>query len=219
MTDTLPHPTRRNAVWLTLQFIVRVASAFWFGLRYHGRQNIPKDGGGLLLINHQSFLDPAFIGAQGRPVSYLARDTLFPIPLIGWVLRNCYVMPINRDAASTATIRQALQRMEHGFTVGIFPEGTRSDEGDVLEFKPGFISFIRRSKLPVFPVGIAGAHLAMRRGKGLKFRPVRIVIGKALCPEKLAELSKKGREEELIEFARQSVITCQTEAEQWRRRL
>jgi 1-acyl-sn-glycerol-3-phosphate acyltransferase len=204
---------------MTLQYLLRVMTIFVFRLRVRGKNNIPKLGGGLLLINHQSFLDPVLLGTFGRPFSYLARDTLFPVPLVGWVLRNTYVIPINRDAASTITIREALKRMEAGFTVGIFPEGTRSQDGSVREFKPGFISLIRRSKLPVYPVGIAGAHLAMARNKGLKWRPIRIVVGKALCPQKLIELSKKGREKELIEFARQSVIDCQTEAEEWRQRL
>ena len=188
MTESLQHPTRRNPVWMTLQYILRITTLFMFRLRVRGKHNIPKHGGGLVLINHQSFLDPLFLGTLGRPYSFLARDTLFPIPFVGWVLRNTYVMPINRDAASTTSIRQALKRMEDGFTVGIFPEGTRSEKGDVREFKPGFISFIRRSKLPVYPIGIAGAHLAMPRRKGLRCRPVRIVIGEPLCPEKLAEL-------------------------------
>jgi 1-acyl-sn-glycerol-3-phosphate acyltransferase len=215
MIETLPHPTRRNVVWITLQYLLRVTMIFSFRLRVRGRNHIPKQGGGLVLTNHQSFLDPLILGTLGRPFSFLARDTLFPIPVIGWVLRNTYVIPINRAAASTTSIRLALQRMKHGFTVGMFPEGTRSADGDVKEFKPGFVSFIRRSKLPVYPVGIAGAHLAMPRSQGVKFRPVRVVIGAPLDPEKLRGLSKA----EIVDFARDAVVACQAEAEAWRNRL
>lgn len=213
-----PHPTRRNVVWLTIQFVLRLVFAVW--LRYRARRvpGIPARGGGLVLINHQSFLDPLLVGLPlQRPVSYLARDSLFRIPVVSWILRHTYVMPINRDSASTASIRAALKRMEHGFLVGIFPEGTRSDDEHIGEFKPGFVSLIRRAKVPVYPVGIAGAVEAMPRG-GVKLfpRPVRVVFGEPLDEAVLAELRAKGRETELIAFARDAVVACQKEAQQWR---
>ncbi len=213
----LPHPTRRNVVWLTIQFTLRLVFAVWLRYRARAIENLPAEGGGLVLVNHQSFLDPMLVGLPlRRPVSYLARDTLFRVPVIGWIIRNTYVMPINRDAASTASIRNALKRMEHGFLVGLFPEGTRSDDGKVGEFKPGFISLIRRAKVPVYPVGIAGAHGALpRAGFRLFPPPVRVVFGEPLCDDRLAELRTKGREDELIAYARVAVVACQLEAQKW----
>ncbi len=216
--DSSPHPTRRNIVWLTLQYMMRVVFMFWLRFQARGLENVPKTGGGLVLINHQSFLDPPLVGvALQRPVSYLARDSLFRVPVIGWVLRNTYVMAINRDAPGTASIRTALQRMNNGFLVGLFPEGTRSPDGKVGEFKPGFISMIRRAKVPVYPVGIAGAHEAMPRG-GVRFWPqkVRVVYGKPLCPDEVSRLSAKGHEDELVAFVRSAVEACQNEAQAWR---
>lgn len=214
----LPHPTRRNLHWLTIQYILRLVFTFWLRYQVRGLENVPRQGGGLVLVNHQSFLDPLLIGLPlQRPVSFLARDTLFPIPFVGWVLRNTYVMPINRDAASTASIRHAIKRIEHGFLVGIFPEGTRSELGDVGEFKPGFVSLIRRTQLPIYPVGIAGANEAMpRRGLRLFPRPVRVVFGKPFDREQLLKLCERGQEAALVEFARNAVVECQHEAEQWR---
>lgn len=217
-TPPLPHPTRRNIVWLAIQYSLRMVFMVWLRYQCRGLKNVPASGGGLVLVNHQSFLDPMLVGLPlQRPVSYLARDSLFPIPFIGWVLRKTYVMPINRDAASTASIREALKRMEHGFLVGIFPEGTRCVDGQVGEFKPGFVTLIRRLNLPVYPVGVAGAHEAMPRG-GLRLLPrdVRIVYGPPLCRETLDRLSVKGQENALVEFARDAVIACQREAEEWR---
>ena len=216
--DSSPHPTRRNIVWLTLQSMMRVVFMFWLRFQARGLENVPKTGGGLVLINHQSFLDPPLVGvALQRPVSYLARDSLFRVPVIGWILRNTYVMAINRDAPGTASIRTALQRMNNGFLVGLFPEGTRSPDGNVGEFKPGFISMIRRAKVPVYPVGIAGAHEAMPRG-GVRFWPqkVRVVYGKPLCPDEVSRLSTKGHEDELVAFVRSAVEACQNEAQAWR---
>ena len=216
--DSLPHPTSRNVVWLSLQYMMRLVFMLWLRYQARGLEHLPKTGGGLVLVNHQSFLDPMLVGLPlQRPVSYLARDSLFGVPVIGWVLRNTYVMPINRDAASTASIRTALQRMHAGFLVGLFPEGTRSLDGTVGEFKPGFITLIRRAHTPVFPVGIAGAHEAMPRG-GFRLWPqrVRVVYGKPLCATEIARLSTKGHEEELVAFVRSAVEACQLEAQAWR---
>ena len=216
--DPSLHPTRRNFVWLTLQCMMKIVFMFWLRFRARGLENVPKTGGGLVLVNHQSFLDPPLVGlALQRPVSYLARDSLFRVPVIGWILRKTYVMAINRDAASTASIRTALQRMNDGFLVGLFPEGTRSFDGKVGEFKPGFISLVRRAKVPVYPVGIAGAHEAMPRG-GIRMWPqkVRVVYGEPLCAEEVSRLSKKGREDELVAFVRSAVEACQHEAQTWR---
>lgn len=213
------HPTRRNAHWLTIQFALRLIFGVWLRYRARGIERVAREGGGLILVNHQSFLDPLLVGIPlQRPVSFLARDTLFPIPFVGWVLRNTYVMPINRDSASTTSIRQAIGRVNDGFLVGIFPEGTRCVDGEVGEFKPGFISLIRRIKQPVYPVGIAGAHEAMPRRGLLRLCPrkVHIVFGEPLCPDRLKALSRKGQEDKLIEFARNAIVDCQQEAESWR---
>lgn len=219
-TNLLPHPTRRNIVWTTFQFGMRLVFGFWLRYQCRGLGNLPRTGGGLVLVNHQSFLDPLLVGVPlQRPVSYLARDSLFPVPIVGWVLRETYVMPISRDSPSTASIRNALARMNHGFLVGVFPEGTRSSDGSVGDFKPGFISLIRRTRVPVYPVGIAGAHEAMPRG-GFRLlpRPVRIVFGKPLDADTVRSLSSKGREKELVQFAQRAVAGCHEEAEAWRRR-
>ncbi|MGZ0168002.1 MAG: lysophospholipid acyltransferase family protein [Planctomycetales bacterium] len=213
-----PYPTRRNIVWLALQYTMRLVYMLWLRYQVRGLENVPNTGGGLVLVNHQSFLDPTLVGVPlQRPVSYLARDSLFRVPIIGWVLRNTYVIPINRDAPGTASIRKALQRMNDGFLVGLFPEGTRSLDGNVGEFKPGFISLIRRAKVPVYPVGIAGAHEAMPRG-GVRFWPqrVRVVFGEPLDAEEVARLSTKGHEDELVAFVRSAVEICQLEAQAWR---
>lgn len=217
--EPLPHPTRRNRVWRTLQILMQVFFTIWLRYRARGMDRLPADGGGLVVINHQSFLDPMLVGLPlKRPISFLARDSLFRVPLIGWILRNTYVMPISRESASSATIKQAVARMKHGFLVGIFPEGTRSSSGEIGEFKPGFISLIRRSRLPVYPVGVAGADRAFPR-RAWFLRPARVcvVFGEPLLPEEIEPLMQRGREQELVALTRQRVAACSREAEAWRR--
>lgn len=190
----------------------------WLRMRTRGIEHLPKEGGALLLINHQSYLDPLLVGMPlQRPISYLARDSLFRVPVIGLVLKNTYVMPINRESASTASLREAIRRLQHGFYVGIFPEGTRTVDGTVGPFKPGFLALLRRADVPVIPVGVAGAYEAMPRGTPFLWPgKVRVVFGEALPREKLAAFPKSD-EEGLLEYVRQHVIACQTDASEWRK--
>jgi 1-acyl-sn-glycerol-3-phosphate acyltransferase len=221
-TSTLPreNPTRRNVWWLTIQFTLRFVFTVWLRYRARGIDKIPAAGGGLIVADHQSFLDPLLIGLPlSRPVSYVARDTLFPVPVIGWVLRNTYVMPIKREATSSATIRAAVERMQQGFLVGMFPEGTRCRQGEVGEFRPGFAALVRRAKLPVYPVAIAGAYQAMPRGIWwLKRRTVTVVFGDALPADEVERYCQRGQEHHLVSLARERIIALHAEAEAWRRR-
>lgn len=205
----LPNPLHRNWVWFTLQQIMQLLFTIWFRFRAHGIENLPPHGA-LLLLNHQSFLDPLLVGLPLlRPVSYLARENLFRVPVLGWLLRRTYVIPISRESAGTESLRESLRRMEHGFLVGIFPEGTRSPDGQLGELKPGFVALIRRVNVPVIPVAVAGAYEAFPRGAWFP-RPskIRVVYGLPLDAARLVELSQKGREAELVDWSRASIQAC-----------
>uniref|UniRef100_A0A7C2NWP6 1-acyl-sn-glycerol-3-phosphate acyltransferase n=1 Tax=Schlesneria paludicola TaxID=360056 RepID=A0A7C2NWP6_9PLAN len=212
----LPDPIARNAHWRTIQFVLQNVFCFWLGYRARGLEHLP-DGGALLLINHQSFLDPLLVGLPlKRPVSYLARDNLFRVPVVGHILRNTYVMPINREAASTASLREAIRRIEHGFYVGLFPEGTRTRDGHVGELKPGFLALLRRTDAPVIPVGIAGAFEAFPKGTPFPLPGrIRVVFGEPSDREQLAAYGKE-READLLQQVRQRIVACVAEAQAWR---
>ena len=205
----LPHPLKRNWIWLALQQICQILFTVWFRFRASGIENLPP-GGALLLINHQSFLDPLLVGLPlRRPVSYIARENLFRVPLVGWIIKNTYVIPISRESAGTESLRESVRRMEHGFLVGVFPEGTRSVDGGLSVMKPGFVALVRRANVPVIPVGVAGAFEAFPRGAWVP-RPskIRIVFGQPLDPTRLAELCQKGREAELVDLSRAAIQEC-----------
>ncbi len=216
-TASLPDPFRRNVVWAVLQLILRWCFAVLLRYRARGFERLPEREGVLLLANHQSNFDPLLVGLPlNRPVSYMARSTLFLNPLVGWILRNTYVVPIDRDAARAGPIRELVARLERGFLVGVFPEGTRTFDGDLGEFKPGFVALVRRSRLPIVPVGIAGAFEAYPRGQRPGMGRVRVVYGEAWQPEEYAELCERGRESELVAAVRQRVQDCLDEANAWR---
>ena len=211
------NPLRRNWVWFSSQVLCRILFAVWLRYRARGIERIPVAGGGLLLSNHQSYLDPLLIGLPlRRPVSFLARKTLFPVPVVGWMLRHTYVMPLDRDGGGASGIRETLRRLDEGFLVGLFPEGTRSRDGALGEFKPGFAALVRRTDLPIFPVGIAGASRAMGRGSFfVKPRRVCVVFGEPFSKSAMGELRRRGREAELVAAVRARIAECQHEAECW----
>jgi 1-acyl-sn-glycerol-3-phosphate acyltransferase len=213
----LPDPCVRNAHWRTIQFLLQNVFSFWLRYRARGLDHLPPQGGALFVINHQSFLDPLLVGLPlRRPVSYLARENLFRVPVVGWILRNTYVMPINRDAASTSSLREAIRRLQHGFYVGIFPEGTRTETGQIGPLKPGFLLLLRRTEVPIIPVGIAGAFQAYPKGRWLPLPgTVRVVFGEPLSRDDLQKFSR-DQETELLAYVRRRMLDCQAAAERWR---
>ncbi|MEZ6132549.1 MAG: lysophospholipid acyltransferase family protein [Planctomycetaceae bacterium] len=207
-TDSRPPQIRhrRNVVWLLIHCLVYVPLRFWCRTCTIGKEHIDPTRGGILLINHQSYLDPLFAAVRlTRPVSYLARDTLFRIPFIGWVCRNTYVIPISRTAFRGGSIRTALERVERGFLVSIFPEGTRSS-GPPKTFRPGFLSLVRRTDVPVHPVAIVGSDKAMPKGAWF-IRPAKITVvyGEALSEADIERLRTGTDDKQLAAFVCEKV--------------
>jgi 1-acyl-sn-glycerol-3-phosphate acyltransferase len=188
-----------------------------FKLRARGFENLPT-GGALFLVNHQSYLDPMLVGApQSRPVSYLARDDLFRVPFVGWVLRNTYVLPISRESAGSASIRESIRRIQHGFYVGIFPEGTRSHDGTLGELKPGFLMLARMANVPVIPVGVAGAHRVFpKRSRFFRLGCVRVVYGKPMPAEWFSSRGDKSTQADLLSRIHDRMQEVLNEANAWR---
>ena len=202
----LLQPHRRSLVWLLIHLVVYLPCRLWCRTVVLGREHLDPDRGGILLANHQSYLDPLFVGVRlSRAVSYLARDTLFKVPFIGWVCRNTHVSAISRTAFRGGSIRTALDRRESGFLVGIFPEGTRST-GAPKQFRPGFLALVRRSDVPIHPVAIVGADRVFPRGAWF-IRPgkVTVVYGEPLTDEECNRLRHDTNDQELAAFIQEKV--------------
>jgi 1-acyl-sn-glycerol-3-phosphate acyltransferase len=200
-----------------MRALMRLAFPLWFRLRARGIGNVAAHGPALLLINHQSFLDSFFVGTPlARPISFLARDSLFRIPVVGWIVKNSYTMPVNRESASSSSLRLAIERLKQGFLVGIYPEGTRSTDGQIGPLKPGFIALVRRADVPVIPVGIAGSGAALPRNAWfVRPKTCRVVFGEPIPLDVLATLAVKGNEQALLDEVRRRMMQCQQEAREW----
>ncbi|RMG34553.1 MAG: 1-acyl-sn-glycerol-3-phosphate acyltransferase [Planctomycetota bacterium] len=205
---------RRNPLWFWCQVLLRIFFVGWLRYRAHGVRHVPGAGAALLVANHQSFLDPLLVGLPlARPVSYLARDSLFRVPIIGWILRHAYVIPISRERVGGEAFRRAVERLERGFLVGVFPEGTRTPDGRMRPFKPGFLAILRRAEVPVIPVGIAGAFDAFPRGSyRIAAAPVTVVFGEPITVSR-SEAGDRQVQTALVCRIEDAVRRCQQQAE------
>lgn len=145
-------------------------------LESHGREHVPGSGPALLVSNHSSFLDPVLVGVSTpRRLHFMAKAELFDVPVLNLVLRRLPVMPVRRDGADPSALRLALRVLEEGHAILVFPEGTRVNEGELLEGKAGVGMLAILSGAPVVPVYIEGAGRALPRGRFLP-RPVKVRV-------------------------------------------
>ncbi len=157
-------PFSRNFYRFSRRTLQLIGVLGW-GLRRSGLENIPAEGGALVLSNHQSHLDPPLLGLScPRPMGFLARQTLFSTPLMEFLMSVHGAFPIDREGSGLAGIKETLRRLKRGEMVVIFPEGTRTSDGEIAPFKPGFTALARRGKVPILPVAIEGAHGVWPRG-------------------------------------------------------
>ena len=152
----------------------------YFRLYHRGRiynvARLPARGAVILAANHVSFLDPPLLGMGfQRECCFLARDTLFRNPLAGWLLRSWNCLPMSRDRGDLGAVRTMLRLLGEGKAVLMFPEGTRSPDGQLQEARAGIGMIVARSKAPVVPMRIFGTDRALPRGASWP-RPARLVI-------------------------------------------
>ena len=154
--------------WTTGRLLSRLGSMLLFRLHVSGQARIPRTGGVLMVTNHQSFLDPWLIGiAPSRQIHYMARDTLFKGGFLHYLLELWNVFPVKRGSADLTAIRTAVEQLDKGFIVNVFPEGTRSEDGSIGALAPGISLILNRCKtdVAIVPVVIDGAYETWPRDK------------------------------------------------------
>ena len=189
-------PERSTPARLWYWFAQRMLATLFAALgtwRATGRHNLPATGGALLVANHLSFHDPFLLGIPlQRPLNFVARSTLF-IPVIGLLLRSLGGFPIQREGMSASALKETLLRLRNGGIVALFPEGTRSRDGQLAPLKSGIAVLVSRAGVPVVPAGIAGTYEAWPRSQLLPtFKPMRIHYGPPIHPAELAGMDSQA---------------------------
>jgi len=179
------------------------------GIQYNvtGLDNLDPDKKYIFMSNHESALD-ILLGVVCIPykIVFLAKKELFMIPVFGWAMQAAGMIKIDRQNPERArkSVDEAVHRLIHSsFSTLIYPEGTRSETGDLLPFKKGGFILAIRSQLPIVPVTIIGAGDVLSKGSfTINQGQIKIIISKPI-PTRNLEVNNK---EELIESCRNTIM-------------
>jgi 1-acyl-sn-glycerol-3-phosphate acyltransferase len=166
-------------------YVLRVMFDICFRGEVVGVDNLPKRGGFLLAANHASFLDPPMIGCHlSRQIAYFARKTLWKGGISTWWLDSVGTIPVDRDGGQdVSAIKRVLKALKDDRGLILFPEGTRTVDGNLQPAKPGVGFIAIKTQVPVVPVRIFGSYEALGKGRGLRLgTPVTVVFGKPMPP-------------------------------------
>lgn len=172
--------------------LFRAVFAGYFGWRVYHPERVPREGPVILASNHASFIDPPLVGSGlNREINYLARETLFKQRLFGALLRSWNAVPVDRDGTSPRGLRNILDRLRKGGGIILFPEGTRSPDGNLQPARSGVGLVVAKTTAPVVPVRVFGTFEAY--GRQMKLPRPRSVAVKYGHPMDMAELRTEAK--------------------------
>jgi 1-acyl-sn-glycerol-3-phosphate acyltransferase len=194
----------------------RVIFAVYFRWRVFNPERVPLTGPVILASNHASFLDPPLIGSGiHRHISYLARDNIFKSPIAAAILRSWEVVPVDRDGGSGRGLKRILQRLQENGAIILFPEGTRTRDGQLNPVRSGIGLTVIKSNAPVVPARVFGTHdaygphrpvplpkrVAVKYGHPMKFEALRAEA--AMCSkQRVKEIYQQVADEIMAEIRR-----------------
>lgn len=152
-------------------------AAVLFRLKVYGHHNVPARGGVLIVSNHQSLLDPILLPLHlRRPLNYIAKSELFENRFFCWFLQSvCNAFPVRQGYGDVRAVKETIHRLQEGHLMNIFPEGSRTFDGEIAPLRGGVALIIERAPVPIVPAVIVGAYEAWPIHR--KFlRPRRIFI-------------------------------------------
>lgn len=190
MGSRSPEKHRPSLFWPLAALIVP-AVGYLARVEIRGREKLPREGAFVLAPNHYSEFDPLIVAVAvwrlGRAPRFMAKDSLFRIPVLGWVLRRTGMVPVARAASGTAskqTMQQSRDLVEHGRGVIVYPEGTLTRDPDLwpMRGKSGAVRLALAGDIPLIPMAQWGTQQIMGRyQKGIRLWPprrrVQVVIG------------------------------------------
>lgn len=181
-----------------------------------GTENIPREGGAVLVSNHIGYLDFVFAGLAARPakrlVRFMAKDQVFKHKVSGPLMRAMKHIPVDRSAGQES-YRHAVSALKSGEIVGVFPEATISQSFTLKQFKSGAVRMAQEAGVPVLPVALWGTQRVWTKGRkrdfGRNHFPITIRVGEQLeapADEPAVKVTERMREsmQGLLEAAQEA---------------
>ena len=196
--------TRPSLFWPLAVIVIPLVSLL-AKIRVRGGEKLPREGAFVLAPNHYSEFDPLIVAVAvwriGRAPRFMAKESLFHVPVLGWVLRRTGMVPVARTSSATAakqTMAQSAELVEHGRGVIVYPEGTLTRDPDLwpMRGKSGAVRLALADGIPLIPMAQWGTQEIMGRyQKGLSLwplrKPVRVLVGD---PVDVADLRGRANE-------------------------
>jgi 1-acyl-sn-glycerol-3-phosphate acyltransferase len=202
-----------NPFYLIGWSFYRLVFAAYFRWRVCNNERVPLKGAVILASNHASFLDPPLVGSGlHRDINYLARKSLFRFPVLGWILRKVNAVPVDRDGGGAAGLRAIMDRLHAGGAIILFPEGTRTRDGNLQPARSGIGLTVIKSDAPVVPVRVFGTYEAW--GRHVRFpRPLPVVVkyGQPMYFEELraeAKVCSKARLKDIYQQVADEIMAA-----------
>ena len=165
-----------------------------FPHRAVGLENLPE-GGALLCANHASGWDPILIGIalpKHSRMTVMAKDSLFRIPVLGFLLRKLGIFPVKRGGNDLAAMKTAMKILNNGNRLLVFPEGTRVEEQGEVEAKGGVTVMATRTGVPMIPVYCGERHKFLRRTTVVFGEPyIPAIAGRRPTPEENRKIAEE----------------------------
>jgi 1-acyl-sn-glycerol-3-phosphate acyltransferase len=175
--------------------LAKVIARCFFSLRVVHANRMIEEGPLILAVNHSSFFDPPLVGiCSRRAVYYLARKNLLEWPFLGPLFPAMNVIPVERGGNDMSALREVIKKINEGNGVVLFPEGTRTRDGNLQPGRAGIGLVIAKTLAPVLPLRIFGAYDAFPKGsRGLRLTRITVVIGEPLrfTPEDVRPSSRE----------------------------
>jgi len=151
--------------WAGIRGVMFFVRAVGVRVRVIGAERVP-DKTCLFVANHTSSADaPAVVGAIPRRIAILLKQSLFAYPIVGQAFRLAHFIPVDRSKhdSAIASIEKAIEAIRDGQSFLIYPEGTRSPDGRLQQFKKGAVVMAIKAGVPIVPIACSGAHRVMEK--------------------------------------------------------
>ncbi|MCK2028724.1 lysophospholipid acyltransferase family protein [Microbacterium galbinum] len=211
MRNRSPETTRPSIFWPVAVIVLPLVSLI-AKIRVRNPEKLPRDGAYVLAPNHYSEFDPLIVAVAvwriGRAPRFMAKESLFRVPVLGWILRRTGMIPVARASSATAakqTMRQSKEIVEHGRGVIVYPEGTLTRDPDLwpMRGKSGAVRLALTDGIPLIPMAQWGTQEIMGRyQKGLSLwplrKPVDVIVGD---PVDVSDLQGRGGDQAALNEA------------------
>lgn len=182
-------------IYHLVKIIAYISFKIAFNIRFEGRNNIPKGEAVIYASNHRTNADPPIVACRGKgKFAFMAKEELFRNKLFAWLIRSLGAFPVARGKGDTGVLDIAIERLESGRSLIIFPEGTRSKDGKVHRGHSGAAVIAAKSQKKIIPVGIVF-------GERLKFRTkITVKYGEPINPDEYIDQPSDPNPRQLVKL-------------------